>query len=71
MIGFFFVFQVVSFNNSVVIRPIRQSNANGCKLQETRIGIKVADQGSGAYVVRLTPALTAAILLVFALQKLL
>ncbi|XP_065085589.1 protein-glucosylgalactosylhydroxylysine glucosidase-like [Ochlerotatus camptorhynchus] len=61
----------ISFNNRVVIQPVRQSNFNGCKLQETKVGIKVADQESGAYAVRLAPALFGGILVVLALQKLL
>ncbi|XP_058818368.1 protein-glucosylgalactosylhydroxylysine glucosidase-like [Topomyia yanbarensis] len=59
------------FNNRVVIHPAHKPELNGCKLQETQIGIKVADQDNSGFVSRLSPIIIAVLLVAFTLRKLL
>lgn len=60
-----------SFSEKVVIRPAEEPLLNGCKLQETRIGIKLADQGDKSFVASATPILFSSLLVILGLRKLL
>ncbi|XP_058447939.1 protein-glucosylgalactosylhydroxylysine glucosidase-like [Malaya genurostris] len=60
-----------SFNKRVVIRPAIEPELKGCKLHETQIGIKVADQDNSGFTSRISPVVIITLLIAFILRKLL
>ncbi|XP_055642613.1 protein-glucosylgalactosylhydroxylysine glucosidase-like [Toxorhynchites rutilus septentrionalis] len=60
-----------SFSDKVVIRPAEEPMLNGCKLEETRIGITLADQGEKGFVTNATPIMFSSLLVILGLRKLL
>lgn len=59
----------VAFNNQVIIRPAQEVDAGDCKLYETKIGIRVADQENSGFVSRISPIIIAVLLVAFTLRK--